>query len=68
MPIYKYECASCGGTVTKLQKISDSYPVASCCSSEELHRIIGGANFSLAGGGWYKDGYQSSNEKSGSNK
>ncbi|MBT4884712.1 MAG: hypothetical protein HON55_00995, partial [Legionellales bacterium] len=24
MPIYKYECANCGGTVTKLQKISDS--------------------------------------------
>ena len=63
MPIYKYECISCGNTVTKLQKISDSYPVVSCCTNVELRRIIGGANFSLAGGGWYKDGYQRSSEK-----
>ena len=58
MPIYKYACENCGHEFTKLQKMSDGYPSASCCSAVALRRIIGGTNFSLAGTGWFSDGYQ----------
>ena len=59
MPIYKYKCANCGNTFTKLQKISDAYPKASCCDNVSLQRLIGESSFALSGGGWYADGYDS---------
>jgi putative FmdB family regulatory protein len=63
MPIYKYQCQFCGYSVKKLQKMSDSAPKVDCCEKESLKKIIGAPNFSLAGGGWFKDGYEKSSEK-----
>ena len=60
MPIYKYECQHCSTALTKLQKISDGIPEAHCCNNPSLQRVLGESSFALAGGGWYKDGYESS--------
>ena len=57
MPIYKYQCKNCGFVFQKLQKITDDFPESNCCDFVSLRRIVGAPNFSLAGGGWFKDGY-----------
>jgi putative FmdB family regulatory protein len=58
MPIYHYQCECCGHNFKKLQKMGDETPKVGCCSDESLKKIIGAPNFSLAGGGWFKDGYE----------
>ena len=67
MPIYEYECKSCGHRLEAIQKISDD-PLKDCpeCSEPELKKLISAAGFRLKGGGWYADGYASG--KSGSSK
>lgn len=77
MPIYEYECLSCGHRMEAIQKISDD-PLTDCpaCSKPDLKKLISAAAFRLKGGGWYetdfkKDGKKNlvqseSKEKSGS--
>ena len=54
MPIYEYECAHCGHTLEKLQKISDP-PLTECpqCHQHELRKLVSAAAFHLKGSGWY---------------
>ena len=61
MPIYEYECAACGEREEHTQRIADA-PLTTCarCGKEALHRVISPSAFHLKGGGWYKDGYGSS--------
>jgi len=57
MPIYEYECASCGRIEEAIQKFSDR-PLTKCshCSGK-LNRLISQSAFHLKGSGWYADGY-----------
>jgi len=57
MPIYEYECETCGATVEALQKFSDA-PLTTCehCSGK-LHKIISQSTFHLKGTGWYVTDY-----------
>ncbi|MFH1831162.1 MAG: zinc ribbon domain-containing protein [Pseudomonadota bacterium] len=57
MPIYEYNCKSCGKRFECMQKISEP-PIAPCpkCGGT-ADRIISKTSFLLKGGGWYKDGY-----------
>ena len=57
MPIYKYECTTCGYIFTKLQKISEGYPISTCCENSSLQRLISNTSFYLAGNRWYNDNY-----------
>jgi putative FmdB family regulatory protein len=60
MPIYEYECKSCG--VYELNhKISE--PARTKCETcdGEVRRLISATAFTLKGGGWYADGYASTN-------
>jgi putative FmdB family regulatory protein len=64
MPTYEYECPICGVFEAE-HKISDK-PLKfkpGCddkrCPKKAI-RLVSGASFVLAGGGWYKDGYASS--------
>ncbi len=59
MPIYEYECKSCG-RFEVMQKITEE-PLQTCetCGSE-VHRLVSLSSFALVGGGWYKDLYSSS--------
>jgi putative FmdB family regulatory protein len=63
MPIYEYECPSCGHEFEKIQKFSD--PEVKKCPECGLRvrKKISASAFMLKGGGWYADGYSGKAEK-----
>lgn len=68
MPIYEYQCQSCGEVSELVQKFSDP-PATECphCHQPELQKLVSAAAFHLKGQGWYvtdfKDKAKSSTEK-----
>jgi putative FmdB family regulatory protein len=64
MPIYEYQCQSCGHEHEALQKISDK-PLILCpaCSEPELKKKISSAGFRLKGTGWYETDFKDSGKK-----
>src|SRR4249919_1207298 len=70
MPIYAFECTSCGHHFERLQRLSDPDPTQ-CpeCQSAKVRRQLTAPSFRLAGGGWYetdfkKDGKRNLADKS----
>jgi len=64
MPIYEYQCKSCGHELEKLQRMSD--PVLTdcpACSQSELKRLVSAARFRLKGSGWYETDFKKENKK-----
>lgn len=67
MPIYEYQCPTCGRTADVLLPVSDrdnlaKVPVCNhgapqACDHTHMTRKVSAPAFSLQGGGWYKDGY-----------
>ncbi len=57
MPIYEYECKSCGKRFEVWQKITDE-PLKTCkeCGGE-LMKLISESGFILKGTGWYVTDY-----------
>ncbi len=57
MPIYEYECESCGEVIESWQKFSDA-PLETCekCGGR-LHKLISRSSFHLKGSGWYVTDY-----------
>lgn len=64
MPIYEYQCESCGHELEALQKLSDA-PLTECpaCHKSSLKKQISAAGFRLSGGGWYETDFKSGNKK-----
>ena len=64
MPIYEYQCRSCGHSLEKLQRISDE-PLTDCpeCGRAELHRLVSAAGFRLKGAGWYETDFKKGSKK-----
>lgn len=64
MPIYEYQCQSCGHEYEALQKISDA-PLTDCpaCNKPDLTKKISAAGFRLKGGGWYETDFKSGGKK-----
>lgn len=64
MPIYEYQCRSCGHELEQLQKLSDA-PLTDCpnCKAAELKRKISAAGFRLKGGGWYETDFKKDGKK-----
>ncbi|RJR22761.1 MAG: zinc ribbon domain-containing protein [Desulfobacteraceae bacterium] len=59
MPIYEYECESCGSHKEALQRFSDS-PLTQCDKCQgSLKRLISQSSFHLKGTGWYVTDYAS---------
>jgi putative FmdB family regulatory protein len=54
MPIYAYQCESCGHAKDVLQKMSDA-PLADCpaCGAASFRKQLTAAGFQLKGSGWY---------------
>ena len=59
MPIYEYECQSCGHELEKIQRMSDE-PLSDCpsCEKPALKRLVSAAGFRLKGGGWYETDFK----------
>ncbi len=59
MPIYEYQCDSCGHHLEALQKISDPL-LKTCpeCGTDSLRKRISAAAFRLKGGGWYETDFK----------
>ena len=64
MPIYEYQCQSCGHTLEKLQRMNDER-LKDCphCGKAELHRLVSAAGFRLKGAGWYETDFKKGNKK-----
>lgn len=64
MPIYEYQCQTCGHELEKLQKMSDT-PLRDCpeCGEPKLQKLVSAAGFRLSGSGWYETDFKSKNQK-----
>ncbi len=64
MPIYEYQCQSCGHEMEALQKVSDA-PLKDCpvCQESQLSKLISAASFRLKGGGWYETDFKTGDKK-----
>jgi putative FmdB family regulatory protein len=64
MPIYGFECDSCGHRFDRLQKLSDADPIV-CpeCGAETLRRQLTAPSFRLSGSGWYETDFKKDGDK-----
>ena len=64
MPIYEFQCASCGKRSDHLMRLSDPDPHA-CpeCGAGPLTRVLSAPQFRLAGAGWYETDFKGSKDK-----
>ncbi len=64
MPIYEYECGSCGGRFEVMQKFSDpSLTDCKLCKKGKVRKVLSPAAFVLKGSGWYATDYASKDRK-----
>lgn len=54
MPIYEYQCQSCGEQTEILEKVNTP-PTTECphCQANTLRRLVSAPSFHLKGSGWY---------------
>ncbi len=64
MPIYEYQCDSCGHTFESLQDINDD-PLVDCpaCQQPHLKKLMSAAAFRLKGAGWYETDFKRDGKK-----
>lgn len=63
MPIYEYECLSCGRQHELIRKFSD-LPLSECpACGGHMKKLISNTSFILKGTGWYKTDYASGGPK-----
>ena len=64
MPIYAFECAACGHSFDKLQKLSDPDPSACpACSADAVKRQLTAPAFRLSGSGWYETDFKKDGDR-----
>ncbi len=64
MPVYEYECGTCGGRFEAVQKFSD--PVLNecrLCKAGNVRKVLSPPAFVLKGSGWYATDYPSADRK-----
>ena len=64
MPIYAFDCAACGHSFDRLQKMSDPDP-ATCpnCGADAVKRQVTAPSFRLSGSGWYETDFKKDGDK-----
>lgn len=64
MPIYEYQCQSCGHELEAMQKMSDPV-LTECpeCHKPGLKKLVSAAGFQLKGGGWYQTDFKGPSKK-----
>ena len=64
MPIYAFECASCGHQFERLQRLADADPQqCPVCAAEQVRRQLTAPSFRLAGAGWYETDFKKDGDK-----
>jgi putative FmdB family regulatory protein len=64
MPIYAFECGSCGHAFDRLQKLSDPDPqTCPACGAPQIRRQLTAPAFRLAGSGWYETDFKKDGDK-----
>src|SRR5919198_3269538 len=63
MPIYEYQCESCGRQFEVMQRMTE--PLLATCAScgGHVRRLISQTSFVLKGSGWYVTDYPSESRK-----
>jgi len=57
LPIYEYQCQSCGKNFEHMQKITDE-PLKTCTFCEgKVKKLVSNCSFQLKGTGWYATDY-----------
>lgn len=65
MPVYEYECDSCGKVFEVQQRMADA-PLTRCPECDgTVKKVMSMSSFQLKGGGWYADGYASARKDAG---
>lgn len=59
MPVYEYQCTSCGKDFEYEHRMSDPRKTVCEACGGALERLISRTSFAFKGGGWYKDLYAS---------
>lgn len=69
MPIYDFQCISCGYKGELMRKMSES-STTTCpdCESVTFTKMLSAPSFQLNGTGWYATDFKSTNSKSSSDK
>ncbi|MCG8536399.1 MAG: zinc ribbon domain-containing protein [Pseudomonadales bacterium] len=69
MPIYEYQCQSCGHEMEAIQKMSDN-ALTDCpeCNKSALKKRISAAGFRLSGSGWYETDFKTGKKKNLTNQ
>ena len=64
MPIYEFECNSCGTRFDRLQKLSDPDPdICPDCGAPQVRRRVTAPAFRLSGSGWYETDFKKDGDK-----
>lgn len=64
MPIYGFQCGSCGHQFDRLQKLSDPDPTdCPACGQPQVRRQLTAPSFRLAGAGWYETDFKKDGDK-----
>jgi putative FmdB family regulatory protein len=64
MPIYAFQCAECGHSFDRLQKLSDPDPEACpSCGASAVKRQLTAPSFRLSGSGWYETDFKKDGDK-----
>ncbi|MEA9580304.1 zinc ribbon domain-containing protein [Xanthomonas nasturtii] len=64
MPIYAFQCTTCGHSFDRLQKMADPDPqTCPSCVAATIKRQVTAPSFRLSGSGWYETDFKSAGEK-----
>ena len=64
MPIYEYQCQSCGHQFDVIQKVSDEkLTICPKCNEKKLKKLVTSAGFKLKGTGWYETDFKNKKRK-----
>ncbi len=64
MPMYEYECQSCGQRIEVLQSFNDPPPTdCDCGEKDTLKKLISAPAFQFKGSGWYVTDYADKGKK-----
>ena len=69
MPIYDFQCTSCGHQSEVMRKMSESN-TTTCpqCKAETFAKMLSAPSFQLSGSGWYATDFKNGSDKPASDK